>query len=104
MRHACLTVVVVGVVGVVAIVASGCNGEIIGALGPSDGFGTVGTGAGDGGTKPPPGPGRGDGGLMTQACPDGQHLSGGGCVPDEITCAAEFPCPTGSSCVGGRCI
>jgi hypothetical protein len=26
------------------------------------------------------------------------------CLPDELTCAAEFPCAMGQQCIGGRCV
>src|SRR5690242_13706025 len=37
-------------------------------------------------------------------CPPGEHWGGQACIADEVTCAAEFPCPDNQQCVGGRCI
>src|SRR3954471_4599180 len=49
-----------------------------------------------------PDPNGGGGGGMN--CAPGTHYDGVRCVNDELTCAAEFPCPDGQQCVGGRCI
>ena len=54
----------------------------------------------DGGASP---------GTPDLACPPGAHFDDQTdtprCVPDgEITCATEFPCPNGETCVAGRCV
>ena len=87
--------------GVVA--SAGCNGDITGGLvTQADGGRGIGMHPGDGGTTIS----HGDGGttMTSNPCPDGQHMAGGACVADEVTCAAEFPCDAMHQCVGGVCI
>src|SRR4051812_38788695 len=85
-----------------SLLAGACaGGELVGFQ--THGDGGTSHAAGDGGSTS--NNGGGDGGTtQPMTCPAGTHLDNGVCIADEVTCAEEFPCDNGQTCVGGRCI
>ncbi len=77
----------------------GCNPSVTGtATGP---HGDPNAPADPNNPNNPQDPNDPNGGMT---CAPGTHLEGMSCVADEVTCANEFPCPDGQTCIGGQCV